>query len=85
MKIYFLTETNAVVGSFEKGFEPEHLKSFTLAEDASTFAPRYKLEGGKLVDAYPDLDDEEVAVKLQEAEAAAAKKLEDELAAQTAA
>lgn len=85
MKIYFTTETDSFVGEFEKGMEPAHLKSFTLAEDASTFAPRYKLENNKLVDAYPDLTDEEVAVKLQEAQAAAAKKLEDDLAAQTTA
>lgn len=82
MKIYFTTETDSFVGEFEKGMEPDHLKSFTLAEDASTFAPRYKLANNKLVDAYPDLTDEEVAVKLQEAQAAAAKKLEDDLAAQ---
>ena len=86
MKIYFMQ--HAEDGPIEKmvafisdaGEEPENvIASFELAEDDSKLANRYSLKDGKLVDDYPDDDDEAVCVKEQEAEAAKAAALEAEL------
>ena len=86
MKIYFMQHAEdapiekMVAYISDAGEEPENvIASFDLGEDDSKLANRYSLNKGKLVDDYPDDDDEAVCVKEQEAEAAAAKKLEDEL------
>lgn len=78
-KIYFPENGDTFVGEyFDK--EPDGIvASFEIKDGMSRLANRYSLKDGKLVDDYPDDDDEAVCVKEQEAEAAAAKKLEDEL------
>ena len=84
-KIYFMqagedAHIEKFVGLLPDGEEPlGTIASFDFEKDQSTLANRYSLKDGKLVDDYPDDDDEAVCVKEQEAEAAAAKKLEDEL------
>lgn len=84
-KIYFMqagedAPIEKFVGLLPDGEEPlGTIASFDFEKDQSTLANRYSLKDGKLVDDYPDDDDEAVCVKEQEAEAAAAKKLEDEL------
>ena len=77
MKIYFFTETRADVMDFANpADEPTNVvASFELAAGQSTFSPRYALEDGQLVDKFPGKTDEEVAVALQQAEAAKAAEL----------
>lgn len=77
MKAYFLTDSSAMIMSIgPDGVEPEHIASFDIPDGASTFAPRYALGDGKLVDKFPGKTDEEVAAALQQAEVDKAKALE---------
>lgn len=75
MKIYFFEDGTAYIADYAfEVDEPQCSISFALADGDSTFAPRYAVEGTKLVDKYPGKSDEEVAMELQaeEAERAAA-------------
>lgn len=79
-KIYFFDNGDKMIADFFDNPEPENIEaSFEIKDGMSRLTNRYSLKDGKLVDDYPDDDDEAVCVKEQEAEAAAAKKLEDEL------
>ena len=79
-KIYFFTDDTKMIADFFDNGEPDNIEaSFEIKDGMSRLANRYSLNKGKLVDDYPDDDDEAVCVKEQEAVAAAAKKLEDEL------
>lgn len=79
-KIYFFDDGTKMIADFFDNPEPENIEaSFAVEDGMSRLVNRYSLNKGKLVDDYPDDDDEAVCVKEQEAEAAAAKKLEDEL------
>ncbi len=79
-KIYFFDNGTKMIADFFDNPEPENIEaSFAVEDGMSRLVNRYSLNKGKLVDDYPDDDDEAVCVKEQEAEAAAAKKLEDEL------
>lgn len=78
-KIYFPEHGDNYVAEYFEGEPDGIVASFEIKKGMSRLANRYSLKDGKLVDDYPDDDDEAVCVKEQEAEAAAAKKLEDEL------
>jgi len=79
-KIYFFDDGSKMIADFFDNPEPENIEaSFAVEDGMSRLVNRYSLNKGKLVDDYPDDDDEAVCVKEQEAEAAAAKKLEDDL------
>tara|TARA_X000000950_G_scaffold223685_1_gene269542 strand:- start:8120 stop:8380 length:261 start_codon:yes stop_codon:yes gene_type:complete len=79
-KIYFFDNGDKMIADFFDNPEPENIEaSFEIKDGMSRLTNRYSLKDGKLVDDYPDDDDEAVCVKEQEAEAAAAKKLEDDL------
>ena len=79
-KIYFFDDGSKMIADFFDNPEPDNIEaSFAVEDGMSRLVNRYSLNKGKLVDDYPDDDDEAVCVKEQEAEAAAAKKLEDEL------
>ncbi len=85
MKIFFFADGRAMVAEFaDESLEPECTASFPLTAKQSTFASRYALENGKLVDKYPGKTDEDVATLLQEAEAAKAAELAAKLAAPAA-
>lgn len=76
MKIYFLDDQRSVVAEFaDESAAPEHVAAFPLADGQSTFALRYTLVDGALVDAYPDMTDEEVAAAINAAEIARAAEL----------
>lgn len=68
MKIYFFENLPPCISSFLDGQEPPCVASFDITSDMSTFAPRYVLDGGNLIDKYPNKTDEEVAniIKLDE-------------------
>ena len=79
-KIYFFDDGSKMIADFFDNPEPDNIEaSFAVEDGMSRLVNRYSLNKGKLVDDYPDDDDEAVCVKEQEAEAAAAKKLEDDL------
>ncbi len=78
-KIYFLDNGSSFIADFVDGPEPDATASFEIKSGMSRLANRYSVKSGKLVDDYPDDDDEAVCVKHQEAEIAAAKKIEDDL------
>ena len=79
-KIYFFDDGSKMIADVFDNPEPENIAaSFAVEDGMSRLVNRYSLVKGKLVDDYPDDDDEAVCVKEQEAEAAAAKKLEDDL------
>ncbi len=78
-KIYFPETGDTYVGEFFDKEPDDIVASFEIKDGMSRLANRYSLKDGKLVDDYPDDDDEAVCVKEQEAEVAKAKKIEDEL------
>ena len=80
-KIYFFDDGTKMIADWCGNPEPDNIEaSFAVEDGMSRLVNRYSLNKGKLVDDYPDDDDEAVCVKEQEAFAAAAKKLEAELA-----
>lgn len=80
-KIYFFDDGSKMIADVFDNPEPENIAaSFAVEDGMSRLVNRYSLKDGKLVDDYPDDDDEAVCVKEQEAEAAKAAALEAELA-----
>ena len=77
MKLYFFEDGVSYVADFANAEdEPKDaVASFVIADGKSTFASRYAVENKKLVDKYPTKTDEEVAVILQQAEAAKAAEI----------
>ena len=67
-KIYFFDDGTKMIADFFDNPEPENIEaSFAVEDGMSRLVNRYSLNKGKLVDDYPDDDDEEVCKKEQEA------------------
>jgi len=84
LKVIFTTETSAVVMDItDESVIPANVAIFDLPSGGSTFAPRYALIKGALVDNYTGQTDDAVAAALQKAEASAAAALVAKLQATT--
>lgn len=84
-KVYFMPnpddEDNPIpqVAEWADDSHIECVASFAVPKDGSRHAPRYEIKDGKLNDKYGSKSDEDVFAEEQAAEAALAKKIEDDI------
>ena len=84
-KVYFMPnpddEDNPIpqVAEWADDSHIECVASFAVPKDGSRHAPRYEIKDGKLNDKYGSKSDEDVYAEEQAAEAALAKKIEDDI------